>query len=160
MLYCVIRGSAAYKYQDAKHFEFIHSDGRNQYIIEGLIVGFALAACGASLAAIMTCANVSKIADEAMWRKIWRRVRTSVRLNLLLAIFIYAAYTIYCLYTRKTQWYSLTGTLPSYITRYFNKRKNIFWWLGKVLKSWTINFVSWANFKKNFMMYRKIKQFF
>jgi hypothetical protein len=105
-IFCVIRSAPLYGY-GYTGVSIFATQGRDQYLIEGIIV--ALWTAGAGLAAFFT------IYATKLPFSILRHIGVLVSMS----IFIILSIQIWNAYIDKTQWYSLKDTLPAEVWSWF-----------------------------------------
>ena len=116
--------------------------GRDQYLIEGMIVAAWTVGCG--IAGIMMLWS-TKLPFAALRHVV---VIASMSVFIVLAMQIWAAYV------DKTRWYNMKDTVPDYIWAYFTssvkKSSGLMKRLLRLSEIWLYDFKDWDSFKGKF----------
>lgn len=131
MIFCIIRSPPTFVYQNPKQFQFIHTNGRQQFVYEGLLIGgIQLGAAVALILMIRSAKTTTRVSDR------FQNLLVSI---FTLAIFIYLWSALIGLYSRKNQWYTATQVIPS--IKWIRK-------LIKLGKYWVYHYTTLAAFFK------------
>lgn len=116
--------------------------GRDQYLIEGIIVALLTIGCGA---AVSFAYYITKLPFPVI---------RHIGVIFALALFTVLLLQIWDAYSEKTKWYRIRDTLPSqvwwYLTSSVKKTSNLPKRLIRISEIWLFEYKDWSGFQKKF----------